>query len=145
MGGPAGTTPPPTLQRGEKLWRLVEYQWCNINAKGFYYVAHEVAFLNKVSLVRATYLSLNDVDSYVNANGQKLFVKFGIAVLDADAIMQRTSLQLNVTQNSYGWPFNTHVEVERSNGSKRLRATHPEVSELMNIANANPLVRPPQP
>jgi hypothetical protein len=139
-GGPV----PPQLASGETLWRLIFHSWFRPDANGVYTV-QEVAFIGNVSLIRGDYLTTNDVDLYVDKNGINIFVKVGIAVLKADEIIRRTGATLNVTSNSFGWPLNTHVELIRSTSGKNLKASHPEVSDLTDIANGSQLLRNPKP
>jgi hypothetical protein len=71
MGGGSGASAaaPAVIQLGEKLWRLLEYDWYQVEADGVWRV-QQAAFLNKVSLVRAAYTGTPFVDAV--ANGQFL-------------------------------------------------------------------------
>lgn len=142
MSGGVGSKP-ANIQPGEKLWRLIEYSWFQPDVSGRY-VVEETAFIGQISLIRAAHVSENDVDTFLDKNGNHPFIKYGIAVLDADEIVSKTGGTLLVTSDPYGWPSNAHVEFRRSSGGKELRAKHAEVSDLTDLANANPLVRSPK-
>jgi len=144
MAASHGGLPPTQLAGGENLWRLIHYSWWQPNANGVY-IIRDRAFIGNISLVRGDYLTTDDVDQYVDTHGNKRFLKVGIAVLEVNEIRTRTGASLNVTSDPFGWPPYTHVELIRRTGGKALRATHPEVSELINIANASPLLRKPKP
>jgi hypothetical protein len=143
MGGGSGSPAPVQddfrVKSGEKLWRLVHDGWYQPDALGKRSV-QEAAFVGEVSLLRQTLVSQQDVD--VVKNGQ--FAGFGIAELEANEIRGNAGCFLRITPDA-DWPAEAHVLVIRKNGSKRLRATHPEVRELTKLANSRPLLRDPRP
>jgi hypothetical protein len=143
MGGGYGATAPAIIQPGEKLWRLLEYGWYQVEADGVQRV-QQAAFLNKISLVRSAYISTTLVDSVSGGR----FQKYGIAVLDAGEIINRNIVDLRVCPVEAFWPPKVHVEVFRTaanQGSARLRINHREVQDLTDLANRNSVIRPPSP
>lgn len=142
MGG--GRSPTPVaddwrINPGEKLWRLIEGGWYRSSGQGSASI-QEAAFIGEVSLLRQVLVSSKDVDAVQNGK----FVKYGIAELEADEIRGKADCFLRITADN-DWPTDAHLLVLRKNGSKRLRATHPEVPELTGLANAKPLLRLPTP
>ena len=94
-------------------------------------------------MVRAAFVTQSDVDSILDRAGAPQFVAYGIVELDADEVVRRTGGSFRITPDP-NWPPDAHVLFIRSSGGKSLRATHPEVKELTEVANSVPLVRAPK-
>jgi hypothetical protein len=100
-GGGAGSAQ-ASVQPGERLWRMIEGNWFQTDATGRYTVL-ELAFVGEVSLVRASFVTENDVDRVLDRAGAPRFIKYGIAELDADEIIKRTQGQFRITPDA-SWP-----------------------------------------
>ncbi len=145
MGGGGTGTPAPAgddfrILPGERLWRLVEFGWYQPGLQSKRSV-QEAAFIGEVSLLRESLVAMQIVDAVKNGK----FAKYGIAQLNADDIRGRAGCFLRITPDS-DWPPDAHVLVIRKKtGGKHLKATHPEVFELTNLANSTTMVREPKP
>ena len=104
----------------------------------------ELAFIDEVSLVRASFVTEKDIDAMRDKNGNPRFLKHGIAVLDAESAAKKTGGSFRITPDA-GWPPNAHVLFIRKTGGKNLKASHPEVPDLTDLANTNPLAGLPKP
>src|SRR5271166_2842716 len=125
---------------GEKVWRLLQDDWYPKDASGQRTAILEVAFIGQVSLLRASLIDQNIVDGFPHGR----FANHGIVEMDADEIVKQTGCTFEFDHSDAYWPADAHVVLRRSSGGKSLRATHPEVLKLRNIANSSKIVRPPR-
>jgi hypothetical protein len=137
MGGGGGVA--SDVMPGEVLWRFIEDIWFQPDASGKR-VVQEAAFVGEVSLVRASLVTQFQVDTAKNGR----FIKHGIAQLKADEIRNDTKGDFR-TDTDPDWPPNAHVIFIRKSGGKNLALKHSEVSVLTDLANRQPLLRPPKP
>jgi len=99
----------------------------------------QAAFIGEVSLLRpAAGVTTKHIDAIPK------FAKYGIVELDADEVIKQTGGSFRITAD-LNWPTDGHALFIRKSGGKNLSATHLEVPAITDIANANPLLRDPQP
>lgn len=124
---------------GEKVWRLIENTWYQANAAGIAEV-QEAAFIGEVSLLRSGKITITEIDQVKNGK----FAKYGIAELEIDDIRALAKCFVRLTVEPE-WPADAHLIIIRTSGGKNLRATHPEVLKLKQLANGKALIRLPTP
>lgn len=143
-GAGAGSAGHSVALKGEKLWRLIDPIWHQPDVNG-QLVVEEAAFIGEISFLRVGLVTDKHVDAVTDKNsGAQKFAKFGIAELEADEIVAATKGGFRITQEP-DWPTDSHVIFIRQTGGKNLSPKHPEVSDLTDLTNANPLRRNPTP
>jgi hypothetical protein len=130
------------VKSGEKVWRLVHTDWyqSDPNMPGSPREVQEQAFRQDVSVLRERLVSQTIVDSVLG--GQ--FVKWGILELNADDIRAEGCVfEIEVLPE---WHPEGHFLLRRPGQNNKLqRLNNTQKHALVVLANAKPLLRPPQP